>query len=250
MGKLETSPTGQPTSSSNDPNDPLVPVLPPVQSQPAVTVVGTPQPAPQFHNATDWIPAVAVAPPAKIPEIHTVPSNQHVTNVAPQSNGMQNMSPGVTMGQIPGTTMSSSVRQQPMVIVPDVGNPWHSALITTIAPCITFGQIAEILDNGSTGCVTGGMLYLALTVMICHWNIGSRYRRRLRIAFKISETPVSDRIAHFYFPLCALCQEFRELKSRGLDPFLGYQGAIAQRQHEEQQQQLGSNPPDNQFMMR
>ncbi|KAF8400822.1 hypothetical protein HHK36_014124 [Tetracentron sinense] len=290
MGKLETPPEGdkgQLPSSPSDPIEPTVPpagsVLPPVQSQPTSTLGETPQPGPssdhmtsetsQFDSGTHSIPAVAFPPLARIPEINTVPSNQHVTNVTPQPNDMPNMVAGgvsgVTMGQIPGMTTSSSVRQEPMVLVPAVGGPWRSglfdcfqdpnngkflsyagwvcallciliymlhklsatelslfssflaAVITTVAPCVTFGQIAEIVDNGSTSCVTGGMLYLVLVVVVCHWNIGFRYRQRIRKAYNLSETPVTDRLAHIYFPACALCQEFRELKHRGLDPFLG-----------------------------
>lgn len=71
------------------------------------------------------------------------------------------------------------------------------------------------------GCLTGASLYVLLFLVISHWSVGVKYRRRMRSAFNLAETPVTDRIAHTLFPLCALCQEFRELNDRGYDPFLG-----------------------------
>ncbi|KAK9903823.1 hypothetical protein M0R45_000930 [Rubus argutus] len=40
-------------------------------------------------------------------------------------------------------------------------------LFTCFCPCITFGQIAEIVDRGTTSCVVAGMIYHVL---------GSEYR--------------------------------------------------------------------------
>ncbi|KAI6681555.1 hypothetical protein NL676_035436 [Syzygium grande] len=100
------------------------------------------------------------------------------------------------------------------------------------------------------GCLTGAFLYFFLFLVICHWNIGVWYRKRLWNVFQISETPVTDWLAHILCPLCSLCQEFQELKYRGLDPFLGYQGVIAGILHEQSQQREGNIPPPNQVMMR
>ncbi|KAK6912724.1 PLAC8 motif-containing protein, partial [Dillenia turbinata] len=130
-----------------------------------------------------------------------------------------------------GSRRQSSINRPQVVLVPAVGNPWSSglfdccshptnAILTTVAPCVTFGQIAEIVDNGSTGCVTGAALYCCLSLVVCHWKIGVRYRKRVRNAFQLAETPLTDRLSHVLFPLCALCQEFRELKNQGYDPFL------------------------------
>ncbi|KAK1264403.1 Protein PLANT CADMIUM RESISTANCE 8 [Acorus gramineus] len=49
----------------------------------------------------------------------------------------------------------------------------------------------------------------------------SVYRGRLRQRFNLVEAPTEDWIAHAFCPCCALCQEFRELKNRGIDPSLG-----------------------------
>ncbi|KAF8388960.1 hypothetical protein HHK36_025644 [Tetracentron sinense] len=253
-----------PTSVGDDPSQSknstdsihTTPFPPPVQSQPTSTntvLNGAPHPnggfismTSQFNSGSNSIPAVAFPPQVKIPEINMVaspvPSDQHVTYVAPQPNDAHNMVAGGVSGV--GIGQTPAVQQGPVVLVPSVGNPWRSglfdcfkhpvngydfslfstfvaAVITLFAPCVTFGQNSEILDSGSTSCVTGGVLYLYLILGIGHWNVGFRYRKRLRDAYGLSETPVTDRIAHIYFPLCALCQEFRELQSRGLDPLLG-----------------------------
>ncbi|PKI60683.1 hypothetical protein CRG98_018930 [Punica granatum] len=176
----------------------------------------------------------AVQFPLRGPAPHELPVNNQMVPAdqpPPQANPQMVAVPQV----LPNGTVKHQQPQkgQPQVIiVPFVGVPWTSglfdccqhprnAIITTVAPCVTFGQIAEILDNGSTSCLTGALLYFFLFLVLCHWNVGVRYRRRMRGAFQLAETPVTDKIAHTLFPLCALCQEFRELNDRGYDPFLG-----------------------------
>ncbi|RDX63114.1 Protein PLANT CADMIUM RESISTANCE 8, partial [Mucuna pruriens] len=43
-------------------------------------------------------------------------------------------------------------------------------------------------------------------------------------------------------------EEFRELKIRGLDPALGWNGILAQQHGRQQSNQTLKNPPSNQFM--
>ncbi|XP_030549101.2 protein PLANT CADMIUM RESISTANCE 6-like [Rhodamnia argentea] len=117
-----------------------------------------------------------------------------------------------------------------------------NAFITALFPCITFGQIADVLDNGHTNCVTSGIIY-AFSPCI----LSRPYRAKLRRRFRLLEIPTSDYIAHSLFEPCALCQEYRELKNRGIDPALGYHGNLEKLQN----QQGGSPammPPKNQAM--
>ncbi|XP_056162444.1 uncharacterized protein LOC115684218 [Syzygium oleosum] len=201
------------------------------------------------HEAASW-PGVMFPP-------HEA-DNKAAFRPAPEVNNNDN----VPAAAAPLALVARSSRLQPegptVILVPFVGVPWKSgifdccqhptnAIMTTVAPCVTFGQIAEILDNGSTSCLTGAFLYFFLFLVLCHWNVGVRYRKRIRDAFQIADTPVTDRIAHTLCPLCSLCQEFRELKYRGLDPFLGYQGVIADILHEQRQQGEGNIPPPNQI---
>ncbi|XP_065615923.1 cell number regulator 10-like [Quercus suber] len=97
-----------------------------------------------------------------------------------------------------------------------------SALITACVPCVTFGQIAEIVDNGQTTCSTSGLLYRLIAMFIgIPCIMSSTYRTKLRGRFGLTESPAPDWITHFFCEPCALCQEYGELQARGIDPSLG-----------------------------
>ncbi|KAK1264887.1 Protein PLANT CADMIUM RESISTANCE 8 [Acorus gramineus] len=122
--------------------------------------------------------------------------------------------------------------QPPPVVI---GLPWttglfdcheheSNAVLTAFFPCVTFGQIAEILERGQTRCSLGSLMYMMMAPAVCScWILGSIYRGRLRQRYNLVEAPTEDWIAHAFCPCCALCQEFRELKNRGIDPSLGKQ---------------------------
>ncbi|KAJ4830544.1 hypothetical protein Tsubulata_032107 [Turnera subulata] len=123
-----------------------------------------------------------------------------------------------------------------------------NALITACFPCVTFGQIAEIIDNGGTPCATSGLLYGTIGFCIgmpCLISCG--YRTKLRAKYGLMESPAPDWLTHCIFEWCALCQEYRELQNRGLDPAIGWQGNVAKQSM--QQAQIGMMPPMNQRMM-
>ncbi|XP_015634549.2 cell number regulator 2 [Oryza sativa Japonica Group] len=50
------------------------------------------------------------------------------------------------------------------------------------------------------------------------------YRSRLHQQYGLQEKPCGDCCVHWCCGPCALCQEYRELKSRGFDMSLGWQG--------------------------
>ncbi|KAJ6672561.1 DUF614 FAMILY PROTEIN-RELATED [Salix viminalis] len=96
-----------------------------------------------------------------------------------------------------------------------------NALITALFPCVTFGQIAEIVDNGQSTCATNGMMYGLVASCIgmpCLLSCG--YRSKLRA---------------------------KELNNRGLDPSIGWLGNVSVQNM--QQAQAGMAPPMNQRMM-
>ncbi|KAJ6672559.1 DUF614 FAMILY PROTEIN-RELATED [Salix viminalis] len=115
-----------------------------------------------------------------------------------------------------------------------------NALITALFPCVTFGQIAEIVDNGQSTCATNGMMYglvASCTGMPCLLSCG--YRSKLRAKYGLIEDPAPDWLTHWIFEWCALCQEYRELNNRGLDPSIGWQGNISMQNM--QQAQAGTD---------
>ncbi|XP_009777885.1 protein PLANT CADMIUM RESISTANCE 8 [Nicotiana sylvestris] len=128
-----------------------------------------------------------------------------------------------------------------------IGAPWSTglfdchlnqinAVMTSFLPCVTFGQIAEVLDAGEMTCPLGTFIYLLMMPAVCsQWIMGSKYRTKLRQKYNLVEAPYSDIVSHIFCPCCSLCQEFRELQHRGLDPALGWNGIVAQQHYGNQQ---------------
>ncbi|BAF14911.1 Os04g0461600, partial [Oryza sativa Japonica Group] len=97
--------------------------------------------------------------------------------------------------------------------------------LTFFCPCVAFGRIAEIVDQGATSCCARGTLYMLLamaTGFACAYSCC--YRSRLHQQYGLQEKPCGDCCVHWCCGPCALCQEYRELKSRGFDMSLGWQG--------------------------
>ena len=123
--------------------------------------------------------------------------------------------------------------------------------ITCWCPCITFGQIAEIVDKGTvskylllarhediyiycqiifkmfggdliSGCFASGAIYAALAYCTtCACLFSCSYRTKLRKQLMLKESPCGDCLVHFCCETCSLCQEYRELTHRGFDMSLG-----------------------------
>ncbi|OAY71309.1 Cell number regulator 1 [Ananas comosus] len=56
---------------------------------------------------------------------------------------------------------------------------------------------------------------LCLTGLACLYSCF--YRSKMRGQYDLEDGPVPDCLVHFCCETCALCQEYRELKSRGFD---------------------------------
>ncbi|KAK1320079.1 Protein PLANT CADMIUM RESISTANCE 2 [Acorus calamus] len=116
-----------------------------------------------------------------------------------------------------------------------------NCFITCLCPCITFGQIAEIIDRGSSSCGLSGALYaLIMAVTGCQCIYSCAYRTKMRRQYNLNETPCNDFLLHCFCEYCALCQEYRELKNRGFDPQIGWQGSIEKMN---QNQRVVAPPP-------
>ncbi|XP_010271281.1 PREDICTED: protein PLANT CADMIUM RESISTANCE 2-like [Nelumbo nucifera] len=119
---------------------------------------------------------------------------------------------------------------------PQAQTPWSTGLcdccadvpnccITCWCPCITFGQIAEIVDKGSLPCGMSGAIYAFLNWFTCCACMYSCiYRAKLRQQYSLQSSPCGDCLVHFCCETCALCQEYRELKKRGFDMSIGWHG--------------------------
>ncbi|KAL4586733.1 hypothetical protein LXL04_011377 [Taraxacum kok-saghyz] len=112
----------------------------------------------------------------------------------------------------------------------DCGSDYSSCCMTCWCPCISFGQIAEIVDKGNTSCGVHGALYSILCLFTgCECIYSFIYRSKLRHQYMLPESPCNDCLVHCCCECCALCQEYRELQHRGLDPSLGWHGNLAKQ---------------------
>ncbi|KAM0015056.1 putative PLAC8 motif-containing protein [Helianthus debilis subsp. tardiflorus] len=104
--------------------------------------------------------------------------------------------------------------------------------LTCWCPCITFGQIAEIVDKGNTSCGVHGTLYAIIEALTCCGCLYSCvYRTKMRSQYGLQESPCNDCLVHFCCERCALCQEYRELKHRGFDISIGWHGNMERQNY-------------------
>ncbi|GMH23335.1 hypothetical protein Nepgr_025178 [Nepenthes gracilis] len=99
--------------------------------------------------------------------------------------------------------------------------------LTCWCPCIAFGRIAEIVDKGTSSCGMSGALYALLMSLVgCQWIYSCTYRTKIKQQYGIPANTCSDCCVHWCCESCALAQEYRELRHRGLKPSLGWQGNL------------------------
>uniref|UniRef100_A0A6N2M3N0 Uncharacterized protein n=1 Tax=Salix viminalis TaxID=40686 RepID=A0A6N2M3N0_SALVM len=96
--------------------------------------------------------------------------------------------------------------------------------LTWCCPCITFGRIAEITDQGATREYIH-VLRVHGAVHCCSC-LSCFYRSKLRKQYMLEESPCNDCLVHCCCESCALCQEYRELKHRGFDMAAGWQESL------------------------
>nr|DAD35732.1 TPA_asm: hypothetical protein HUJ06_006372 [Nelumbo nucifera] len=116
--------------------------------------------------------------------------------------------------------------------------PWSTGLcdccddvplccITCWCPCITFAQISEIIDKGTSSCGMNGAIYTIIAYFTgCACLYSCFYRTKLRHQYSLQESPCGDCFVHFCCESCALCQEYRELKSRGFNMAIGWHANV------------------------
>ncbi|XP_009604568.1 protein PLANT CADMIUM RESISTANCE 7-like [Nicotiana tomentosiformis] len=107
-----------------------------------------------------------------------------------------------------------------------------NCLKTCFCPCITSGQIAEIVSEGRTSCMEGVIINFLLCCFCLAAPLYTFYNRvKLRRKFKLEGNGVLDCLTHTLCCYCALCQEYRELHRQGFDPSLGWAENIERQSH-------------------
>ncbi|KAL7152939.1 hypothetical protein ABFS83_04G132400 [Erythranthe nasuta] len=227
-----------------------------------------PQPFPPVHHddVHQFSPPHQFPPPEEIIDNNNHHHHQPETHAEPlysapaQAQAQAQQPPPFFVQSVPGGGGTIGTSPAPPVFTPQIpDHEWKThlfgcmtdpptAIITLCFPCVTFGQIAEILDSGRTSCGTSGMLYVLITVCIgTPCLMSCRYRTKLRAKFGLIESPAPDFLVHCFCGYCALCQEYRELTERGIDPSIGYYGNVAKLRR--QQQQMAMAAPMQQRMI-
>ncbi|KAL8232668.1 hypothetical protein R6Q57_002446 [Mikania cordata] len=109
----------------------------------------------------------------------------------------------------------------------------QSCFIGTVCPCFLFGKNAEVLGSSSfMGSCTTHFIICGLVNSCCCLLSGGLllgfpgcfaacyacgYRKALRTKYNLQEAPCGDFITHLCCHLCAVCQEYREIRERSVD---------------------------------
>ncbi|KAI9169161.1 hypothetical protein LWI28_007922 [Acer negundo] len=79
----------------------------------------------------------------------------------------------------------------------------------------------DCCEDPKNSCKIQGLVYYAMARIGCGWLYGGIYRSKMRRHLSLPEAPCSDWLLHCCCCVCALTQEYRELKNRGANPSLG-----------------------------
>lgn len=106
----------------------------------------------------------------------------------------------------------------------------QSCFIGLFCPCYVFGKNAELLGSGTFAgpCLTHCISWALVNTICCFATNGvllglpgcfvscyaCGYRRSLRTKYNLQEAPCGDFVTHFFCHLCAICQEYREIRER------------------------------------
>ncbi|KAK1279555.1 Cell number regulator 5 [Acorus gramineus] len=109
----------------------------------------------------------------------------------------------------------------------------QSCCIGLLCPCYLFGKNAEYLGSGTLvgSCMTHFLLWGLLNGLCCLFTEGCLlgcpgssvacyaygYRRALREKYNLQEAPCTDLTTHIFCHMCAICQEYREIRERSGD---------------------------------
>ena len=99
----------------------------------------------------------------------------------------------------------------------------NDCCLTFWCPCIAFGQIAEVVDDGQSSCCIHAVIYALLLSVGVPCIYSCMWRQKLRNKYRLEPGCCGDFGTHCICECCALCQEHRELRNRGLDPSLGWE---------------------------
>ncbi|WRX16009.1 PLAC8 motif-containing protein - like 10 [Theobroma cacao] len=118
------------------------------------------------------------------------------------------------------------------VFVPDPEASYQAYMMKQLPEGLWTTSICECYEDLSNSCTWASLLHVATGVVLFGWIFGSTNRTSLRQHFSLPESPLPDWSTHLLYMRCALCQEHRELRTRGADPSLGWEGNVTKWKEE------------------
>ncbi|KAF5818291.1 putative PLAC8 motif-containing protein [Helianthus annuus] len=216
--------TPSPSPPSPPPPPPSPPPPPPPPPQPPPPPVNPQQPLPQWQQQS----AMVLAPPP------------HYQSYNPP---MFPMGPPPQFFQLPPGTIAAAAAPSPAPnhLYPDHERDWSTGLfqctsnmkncfVTTLCPCVTFGEIAEILTEGHTpwyepatlcACL-GAASFIFIFLLWLTFPYTCLYRVKMRRKYKLKGSLAEDCAINAFCGWCALCQQYRELDHQGFNVSIGW----------------------------
>nr|POE69467.1 protein plant cadmium resistance 3 [Quercus suber] len=116
----------------------------------------------------------------------------------------------------PNKSDTKSTPQAPASYTSPPEGQWSTGI------CGCFEDVTNSFFTAARNCF---MLAYVFGIGACIYTC--TYRARLRALYSLPSEPCGDCCVHHCCFFCALCQEYRELKNRGLDPEGGWVAAEA-----------------------
>jgi len=86
-----------------------------------------------------------------------------------------------------------------------------NCLMGLLCPCVLYGKNVENISNGQSSCCCNA---LCCCIIPCSAFLRSPVRRQIRNKYNLQQEPCNDLCVSLFCPMCALCQESRELENR------------------------------------
>ncbi|KAI4357595.1 hypothetical protein L6164_001533 [Bauhinia variegata] len=99
-----------------------------------------------------------------------------------------------------------------------------SCCLTFWCPCVSFGRVGEIVDQGTIGCCIHGTIccLLGVTLHLAPAIYLWIYRNKMRRTFNLEGNDCADCLLSCFCFHLSICQQYRELKARGYDLSAGW----------------------------
>ncbi|KAI3685553.1 hypothetical protein L6452_34801 [Arctium lappa] len=223
------------------PNDP------PISSSSQHDQLSSPPPPPpvaMLQPTTQWQQSPKVLPPplhyqSYNPMMLPNQSAPFPMGIPPQFYNLQTGS--VSVSPAPYAFALSPTNSIPNHLYPDHERHWSTGLFqctsnikncftTMLCPCITFGEIAEILTEGHTpwyepaalcACL-GATSFVFIFLLWLTFPYTCLYRLKMRRKYKLKGSLLEDCTINAFCGWCALCQQYRELDHQGFNVSIGW----------------------------